>query len=459
MKHSGTGLALLSLSAWLRQQKWLRFFFQHLPQGLRDRVSALLAARALASARFARTPAWDRFVVPAPSKSREPAGQVGVNILGYLRGQFGLAESARMYARALISAGVPVSLFDIDLKLRHGWNDRSLDAWIGDDLPHPISILFVNPDMLQPALQHIGQARLQGRYLIGCWFWELETVPAEWLSAIQEVDEILVASKFVEDAFRRVTDKPILRVPLPLSYVADSGLQRADFGLEEECFTFLCTFDFNSWIARKNPFAVVEAFRLAFANKGDSVRLLIKTSNGFRHPEKFHQLLALINRDRRIMVRDDIIDGDHVRALHRCCDAYISLHRAEGFGLGLAEMMLAGKPVIATRWSGNLEFMDDDNSCLVGCQMVRVAEGDYLGSTDQQWAEADTAEAAEWMCRLVTEPGLAAQLGAKARDSVRRTLSPEHAAETISNHLALIRQRLPTIPYIHAPAKVFRGRS
>src|SRR5690606_27404347 len=212
------------------------------------------------------TPAWSRPVVDeaAAGLAVQPAsGRVGANLLGYLRGQFGLAESARMYARAMMSAGLPVSLLDIDLNLRHGWDDRSVEAWLGDDLPHSISILFVNPDMLEPALGRIGEARLQGRYLIACWFWELEDLPENWLPAIAQVDEILVASKFVEDAFRRATDKPILRVPIPLSDTADSGLQRADFGLEEDCFVFLCTFDFNSWIARKNPEAAIAAFRLA----------------------------------------------------------------------------------------------------------------------------------------------------------------------------------------------------
>ena len=448
-----SGLVLLNIARWLRRQTWLRIFYRHLPQSLRDRVLARFSARAIERARFPRTPAWSR---PVASASREApdakpvSGCVGANLLGYLRGQFGLAESARMYARAMISAGMPVSLLDIDLNLRHGWDDRSLDPWLSDDLPHPISILFVNPDMLEPALEHIGRARLQGRYLIACWFWELENVPEDWLPAIGQVDEILVASKFVEDAFRRATGKPILRVPIPLSDTTDSGLQRADFGLEEDCFVFLCTFDFNSWIARKNPEAAIAAFRLAFDAQADDVRLLIKTINGFRHQDAFYQLLAAAAGDPRIVIRDDIIDGAHVRALQRCCDAYVSLHRAEGFGLGLAEMMLAGKPVIATGWSGNLEFMGDDNSCLVGHTMVKVADGEYLAGTDLWWAEADTAEAAAWMRRLVRDRELAARIGQAASASIRDALSPQRAAKTIGDRLASIEALLPTLDFVHS---------
>lgn len=434
VENPRSGLALLNLSAWIRQQGWMRVFYRRLPQSLRDRVSALLAARASARARFVRTPAWtcERAAVPASLTPVAPApGAGGVNILGYIRGQFGLAESARMYARALIDAGVPVALHDIDLDLPHGWNDRSLDPWIGDATPHPVSIIFVNPDYLQPALQRIGRARLQGRRLIACWFWELERIPDDWLPAIDQVDEIMVASAFVEDAFRRATDKPILRVKLPLSEVHDSGLQRADFGLEDGKFVFLCTFDFNSWIARKNPFAVVEAFTRAFSQERDDVRLLVKSSNGFRHPDKFLHLLKAAAVDPRIVVRDEVIDRAHVNALQRCCDVYVSLHRAEGFGLGLAECMVMGKPVIATKWSGNLEFMDEGNSCLVGFRMVNVAPGEYPGGDGQRWAEADVDEAATWMRRLVDEPGLARRIGEAARNSVSRTLAPERTAAAI----------------------------
>ncbi len=454
-----SGLVLLNIARWMRRQAWLRVCYRRLPQSLRDRVSARFAAPAIARARFPRTPAWSRPVVdaaPAEPTVEPAAGFVGANLLGYLRGQFGLAESARLYARAMISAGLPVSLFDIDLNLRHGWDDRSVEAWMGDDLPHPISILFVNPDMFEPALERIGEARLQGRYLIACWFWELEEIPGDWLHAIGQVDEIMVASKFVEDAFRRVTDKPILRVPIPLSGVADSGLQREDFGLEKDSFVFLCTFDFNSWIARKNPEAAISAFRHAFEGEDDDVRLLIKTINGFRHPDAFHQLLAAVAGDSRILLRDDIIDGAHVRALQRCCDAYVSLHRAEGFGLGLAEMMLAGKPVIATRWSGNLEFMDDGNSCLVGYRMVPVAEGAYLAGSDLRWADADTAEAADWMRRLARDRELADRIGGAASASIKSSLSPQRAARAIGDHLTGIAARLPTLDFVHSPPRPSR---
>lgn len=439
---------LLSLSAWIRSQGWLQLVYRRLPQRLRDRVSSTLASRASRSAQFRRTDAWSRSPQPVAAvvAAAQPAAVAsvegaGVNLFGYMRGQFGLAESARMYARALIGAGYPVALFDVAIDLPHGFDDRSVDAYIGEHTPHPVSIIFVNPDYLKPALEHIGHARLRGQRLIACWFWELQDIPLDWLPAIGLVDEIMVASDFVKDAFERVTDKPVFRVPLPLSPVPDSGLGRGDFGLPEDAFVFLCTFDFNSWVHRKNPFAVIEAFRRAFPEGRDDVQLLVKSSNGHRHPDKFLKLLKASAQDPRIVVRDEVIDRAHVHALQRCADAYVSLHRAEGFGLGLAECMAMGKPVIATRWSGNVDFMSEDNSCLVDYALVPVGEGEYPHPPGAVWADADVDHAARQMRRLADDRALAGRLGARAARDIAQSLSPQAAAAELIAQIDSPRRR------------------
>jgi glycosyltransferase involved in cell wall biosynthesis len=436
---SGTGLLLLNLAAWIRRQAWLQVLYRRLPRVLRDGVSRAMAGQAQQRARFARTPAWDRAIVdpPAPVASVAPeyASAAGVNLFGYFRGQFGLAESARMYARALLDSGYPVALHDIDIDLPHVLDDRSLQGQIGQDTPHPVSIVFVNPDYLPSAIEHIGEARMQGRYLIGCWFWELQEIPAAWLPAIDRVDEIMVASEFVEQAFRRVTHKPILRVPLPLNEVPDSGLQREDFGLRPDRFVFLCTFDFNSWVARKNPLATIDAFRRAFPSDRTDVQLLLKSSNGHRHLETFRALLNEVAGDSRIVVRDEVIDRAHVHALQRCADVYVSLHRSEGFGLGLAECMALGKPVIGTDWSGNRDFMNERNSCLVGYRLVPVGEGEYPHEPGAHWAEADVDQAARHMRRLADDRDFAATLGRQARIDAVNLLSPRLAAQRIAQRL------------------------
>lgn len=442
--RTGLDLSLLQFSAWIRRQSALLRLYRLLPRSWRARISDLLRAQASQGARFKRTPSWKREVpcrVPLRSADAATIG-AGVNLVGYLRGQFGLGESARMYARALIEAGVDVSLYDVDLDLPHGWQDESMEDWIGTDLPHQTTILFVNPDYLNAALDRIGRDRLSGQHVIGCWFWELEGIPDEWLPAIEQVDEIMVATDYVEQAFRRVTDKPVLRVPLPLDGIVDSGLERRDFGLDEEAFLFLVSLDFNSWFERKNPLAAVEAFLLAFPPDQTHVRLLIKTSNGFRYQEKFHALLLAAGKDKRIMVRDDVIDRAHMGALQRCCDAYISLHRAEGFGLGLAEAMFLGKPVVGTAWSGNVDFMVEGNSCLVDFELVPVLEGQYSATGAQRWASANIAMAAAYMRRIVADPGFARYIGRQASHDIRRSNAPTVAAKIIVDRLQSINHKL-----------------
>ena len=338
----------------------------------------------------------------------------------------------------MLRNGTRTSLYDVDLDLPHGRDNHSLDGWITNTTPHAFSIVFVNPDFLDAAIEKVGRLRLRQHYVIACWFWELETVPEAWHPAVELVDEIMVASTFMANAFRQVTDKPILRVPIPVEEPLYSRLERSDFGLEEDRFIFLCSFDFDSWLTRKNPLAVVEAFLRAFPSDRDDVRLLIKSSNGDRYPRELLSLLETTSKDPRIMVRDEIIEKPHFTALQRCCDAYVSLHRSEGFGLALAECMAMGIPVIATQWSGNLEFMDTDNSVLIPCVTKRVGTGEYPHADGAYWADPSVTVAAEAMRRLADERGEARLIGLRGQCDVRARLAPEKAAAAIMERIEFL---------------------
>jgi glycosyltransferase involved in cell wall biosynthesis len=446
---------------WLRSQPWLRVAFHLLPIGLRERALRLFSRRLQAQTRFVRTAAWqrqlrsaDEVVVRVASSAAE---QPGVNILGYIHGQFGLAEAARSYARALIEQGVPVALRDIDLGLPNARDEHVLDAYIDDRMPHAVSIIFINPDYLEQALASISLARGQGRYLIACWFWELERLPDSWLPALELVDEVLVATRFIQGAVAEATSKPVTRIPMPLGVLHDSGLQRADFGLSEDAFIFLTSFDFSSRMERKNPEAVIRAFREAFPPERRDVRLLVKSSNGHRFPHLLKHLLVLAGSDERIIIRDEVIAREHLNALQRCCDAYVSLHRAEGFGLGLAECMAMGKPVIATAWSGNMEFMDADSAALVDFTLVPVRDGEYPAGKGQRWADAHVPAAAAWMRRLADDPAFATELGLAGRGRVEAVLSSHAAARSVVERVRQLQVRALTTQDIMQTMKYEAG--
>lgn len=439
------GIGLLRLSAWIRRRAWLKAVYRHLPATFRVRMSELLAERARVLLRFPKTRNWQRHGQrgqraewAAPRTRPEFLHAVGVNIFAYARGQFGLAEGARQYARALLDEGYPVAIHDIAIDIPHGMDDSSLDAHIGKETPYGVNLIFVNPDYLEEAMTVIGRERLGGRYLIACWFWELEVFPDAWLPALSLVDEVMVSTSFIEKAVARVTDKPVWHVPLPVGEANDSGLMRADFGLDDDSFVFLSSFDFNSFLTRKNPFAAIKAFQLAFADGRPDVRLLIKSSNGHRHPAKLEELLAAASADERIIVRDEVIDRSDVQALQRCANAYISLHRAEGFGLGLAECMRLGKPVIATGWSGNMDFMTEKNSFLVDYRLVPVRRGEYLHHENQRWAEPDVTHAAQQMRRVAEDREFAATIGQQAALDIGNGLSPQATARLIIKRLGVV---------------------
>nr|WP_239556529.1 glycosyltransferase [Dyella flava] len=210
---------------------------------------------------------------------------------------------------------------------------------------------------------------------------------------------------------------------------------RHHFGLDEHSYVYFCSFDFNSSIARKNPFAVIKAFCLAFPRGDEKVSLLIKSFNGDRDIVLLMQLAAAAAADHRIMLRDDMLERSDLQALHRCVDVHVSLHRSEGFGLGMAEAMCMGKPVVATSYSGNMEYMTPDNSCLVDFDMVPVREGEYQHGKGQYWAEPDPLHAAQHMRKLYEDRAFGTRIGVKALADMQRRFSADAC-------MAVLEQRL-----------------
>jgi glycosyltransferase involved in cell wall biosynthesis len=414
------------------------------PSSLRRRLRSALEKPALRDTKFQRTEDWqppasvERDTKFAGSSKPTDPQVKGINLYGYLSRWLGLGECARLYAHAMLYSGYPVALHDVDIDIPHARHDQTLAPHLGSASSFTRDLIFVNPDHWKDTLLSIDSTPGQKRHTIGYWFWELENFPTEWLHALDEVDEIMVSSAFVEQSVRRVCSKPVTRVPLPLVLGSDSGLQRSHFGLHADDYVFFCSFDFNSTIARKNPYAVIEAFLEAFPEKNEKVTLLIKTSNGDRHTPLLMRLLAAAGADPRIMVRDDMLERRDLHSLHRCIDVYVSLHRCEGFGLGMAEAMCMGKAVVATGYSGNMEFMTSANSCLVDYRMIAVKPGEYPHAAGQEWADPDPRHAARYFSMLYKDRALAKCLGDQAAVDMARNFSVEACMNVLAQRLRLI---------------------
>lgn len=369
--------------------------------------------------------------------------QAGINLVGYAHGEFGVAEILRRYAYALQGGGVPFIVRNFDTGVASRQGDRSMQIFLSEECPYDVNLFCINADQLPIARQQLGDAVFSGRYNIGCWFWELEKFPEQWHDAIDIVDEIWVTSPFVREAIAACTHKPVHIVPVALDLNLPERYSRSEFELSEGVFLCLFSFDFNSFAVRKNAEGVIAAFRQAFADDRRDVRLVIKTTNGVRYPDALLRLIDAAAGDDRIEVRDGFLDRSQMWALQACCDCYISLHRSEGFGLVMAECMLLGKPVVATAYSGNLAFMDADNSCLVDYSLIPVNEDEYPAWQGQHWAEPDIHQAAGYLRRLADDLEYARRIGEKAKASVSQHLSAAASLAAVTSRLAEIRsQRL-----------------
>lgn len=383
---------------------------------------------------------------PVRSAKRRPANprvllEGGVNLVGYARGEFGVAENVRSYARALEVVGQSFLIHNFEEGAASRQEDRSMEAHFSDVLRYDANVFFINADQMRLAARTLGGDAFVDRYNVGFWVWELEQFPDDWNDAFNLVDEVWVPTEFVRKAIATSTAKPVYKIPKAIEFDVPTHLDRAHFELPEGEFVFLYSYDFNSFSSRKNPEAAVAAFRRAFGEVQTKVRLVIKSINGHRFPEKLAELVRSVVDDSRIDVRDGFLSREEMFGLQNSIDCYVSLHRAEGFGLGMAECMYLGKPVIATAYSGNLEFMNRDNSCLVDYQLQPLVDGDYPYWQGQHWADADIDDAAQYMRRVVDDSDYAASIGAAAAASMRRNHSKSVCGQAVVARLNAIRER------------------
>jgi glycosyltransferase involved in cell wall biosynthesis len=344
---------------------------------------------------------------------RREKGQ-GVNVAGYLGADLGLAVSARRTIASLDACGVPLQTVTYRRTLSRQSRTNTDD---GPNALFPVTVACVTAEQFPLFHADMGDAFFRGRYTIGYWYWELEELPEDQFNALDLVDEIWVATHHVHAAISSHTSKPVLHMPIPLTGAAPSGRDRASFGLDDG-YTFLYTFDFNSVLERKNPLGVVAAFRLAFPAEG-SPRLVLKSINADLWPDQSELIrCAIADRADVTLIDGYLTEEDHA-ALLAACDCYVSLHRAEGLGLNLADAMVLGKPVIATGYSGNLDFMNANNSFLIPFRYVTVPPGTPAYPTGARWADPDLGAAAARMRELVAVP----QSGRVAGERARRDLT------------------------------------
>ncbi|MGR4872140.1 glycosyltransferase family 4 protein [Variovorax sp. LARHSF232] len=359
----------------------------------------------------------------------------GFNLLGHFCYPSGLRISIESMADAMRSAGTPISMRDMVTDAK----DDPHHAKFGGTEVYDTTIIHVQPEpYFDSAFERAQLAARNARtYRIAYWYWEFASIPDLWVAKARQVDEVWAATEFVAKGLQERLKVPVRTLFPGVKLAPFEKRSRASFGLAEEPYTFLFTFHMMSVMERKNPLGLIRAFKSAFTS-ADGASLVLKTSYGDRYPEQMRELREAAEGT-NIRVIDEVYSPDAVLALIDACDAYVSLHRSEGLGLTMAEAMLLGKPVVATNFSGNVDFMDESNSLLVDYELKKLGWPIPPYDAHLSWAEPSVAHAAQHMRRLYDDQAWGRELGLRGKASAEASLSLEAAGQRFAARLAEIR--------------------
>lgn len=362
----------------------------------------------------------------------------GINLLGYARAEMGVGESCRLAANSINAADIPFGIINFAGTSSSRMSDLT---WIGKEIESPkydINVIHINAEQMPEIKLIYGDSLFESRYNIGFWHWELPDFPDVWQESFKYVDEIWVPSTFVLDSISIKSPVPVVKIPHSIQVKIVNHRSRSYYKLPDKAFLFLTMYDLMSLKERKNPRASIDAFKLAFGPENMEVGLVIKV-NGFKNnSDELHSLNELILDYKNIYLIVETISRNDVNALVNIVDCFISLHRSEGFGLGFAEAMHLGKPVIGTNWSSNTDFMNEKNSCLVDYKLTQLGNDYGPYKSYQYWAEPNIQHASEYMLNLVNDSGYYKRIASEGESYIKEFHSPIYIGKLIEKRLNYI---------------------
>jgi glycosyltransferase involved in cell wall biosynthesis len=369
------------------------------------------------------------------------AGVPGVELAGYLRSAVGVGEAARRYVMALRGVGVPVVERDVPLPGRDpvpesppstGRGPVSAGVSVSPSNQPADAVTFnllcLNPEQMVPYLAGPDAPSRDNRLTIGVWTWEVDVLPPGWREACEGLTEVWTNSRFAAELIGPQLPVPVLSFPPPLALQtrADFVSGHASAASAPELpagFRVLVMFDYLSTLERKNPIGAIEAYRRAFAPTDGAV-LVLKSVNGQHRPGRRAETIAATRGRSDVVLIERTFSSAERDALMATCDCYLSLHRSEGHGMVLAEAMAIGKPVVATSYGGNVEFMNSANSYLVGWTPAHVGGKVEHYPANANWAEPDVDEAAQALLAIRADLPAAREKAARGKVEVWGMLGP-----------------------------------
>lgn len=364
------------------------------------------------------------------------AGGEPVIVAGLHDAVVGLGQGARLFCGALEQDGVDLRRLDVAQTLAAPV-ELGRRAAQPTDLPTAgVVVSHLNPPELELYLQKTGAQLLAGRRHVGYWAWELPTAPPQWRRAFGYVDEVWCPSSFTAAALRAIAPRrvPVRVVPHPIFVTPTPRPDRTRFGLPNEACIVLQAFDLRSTVARKNPLGALDAYLRAVPDDDGSARLVCKVVGAEAFPTLFAELRTRVAARSDLILISETLSSQDMLALTASVDIILSLHRAEGFGLLLAEAMWLGKAVMATAYSGNMDFMDPQSAALIDWKPVaaRDPQGMYAGAL---WAEPDLGAAAVALRRLIADPAAREGLGRRGQARARRYFDRDTWLRTVRGGL------------------------
>jgi len=366
-----------------------------------------------------------------------------VSVVGYLRTASGVGEVGRLTIETLATAGVQMQGYDVALNVASPRTDERCTPFLSDSVDGRVQIFNINADQLPLVIEEIHPVLRNDAYRIAVPFWELSQFPDAWIDSFDNVDEIWAPTRFIQSALVRKLTKPVIRMPVALNFPTFTPLPRDYFRLPNDKFIFFFSFDFLSFVSRKNPRAVVQAFKEAFRGRRyrDDVTLVLKSINGSLVKQDLATMRDEFKEDPDIIMIDQGLSRNETLSLINASDAVISLHRSEGLGLLVAEAMALGKPVIATDYSATTELVTPSTGYPVDYKLVQVQEGAYPFWQGQVWADPDISHAA-WQMRAIFNNL------AEAREKTNRALRQLRANYGVAHVGALQKRRLSDLDLI-----------
>ena len=308
-----------------------------------------------------------------------------VRFIGYFESKLGLGIAAKNTIDCYRQISNKFSIYPYNNAALNRFESKYLPEKYNTHSHHKINIFELGLDNVEHALENVCKTSTRKMYNVLKLYWELSEIPEEKIEALTKFDEIWVPSKFIYDAVVKIYNKKAFIIPPFVDTKRQKHFKRNHFRMGKDLFYFLFSFDYNSSIHRKNPLAVIKAFRAAFPDN-QSVRLILKSNNPKDAAINSDFVENLKSFDNRIIFIEDYLDRSSMLSLIQCCDCYVSLHRSEGYGMGMAEAICFGRKVVATNYSGNVDFINNNNSFAVDYRLINIENGEYFLSQGMHWA-------------------------------------------------------------------------